>query len=100
MLWIKDQPAIAVDGQLFGRFVQQGRWAEAQRLPELENGPARLSNQGLPEKRQHQVMATQARWPLIRWQKHVLLIEGDGMHRNGCDQSVQHSLLKSAPIGR
>ena len=28
------------------------------------------------EKRQHQVMATQPSWTLIRRQKHVLLIEG------------------------
>ena len=72
---------------------------QAQRLPELGARPARLSNQGLPEKRQHQVMATQARWPLIRWQKRVLLIEGDGIPQRR-DQSVQHSLLKSEPIGR
>ena len=92
VIWIEEKPAAASPFELFGRLIDQGGGAEAQRPPQVFDAPVPASHLAIPETGEHQVMSAEPWWALVCREQHVFGIERDRMDSDRGDALVLNAI--------
>ena len=96
-LRVEQQPAVAADRQLLWFASQQSRWLETQDGPGLFGAPPCVTTKAC-QSRQDVLMAGDAPLALIRRQRALFVIQGQGMDCHCINHPVAQTLDQALPV--